>query len=481
VTANAIVQTADDHSHSGLTAPVATTDNVNKDEFSSVVFNLDTPRIRFDQLEGRDHMVVPMIMLTQGVHAGSQGPILYLNEELGKTPAVWNHKPVVVYHPVKDGVGVSACTPVVLNSRKIGIILNSHFKDSRLHAEAWLEVDRVKRIDDRILTALEAGEMVELSTGLFTDNERESGTFEGKEFTSIARNFRPDHLAILPVKTGACSIEDGAGLLRLNNEMSHEQVRSGILMKLREMFGERPWFLEEIFNMFFVYTLDDKMFSQSYVMDETGITLEGPPTEVVRVTEFRTLDGDQFVGNIKESFSMDKKKFVDGLIANSSWEEEDRKFLMGLSEDRLKKMNVVVSNVDPKAKPMAIEPPKNPELVAPVVANAAPKVVSVADYVNNAPAGIRDMLTAGLQSHLLEKAKLIATIVANERNNFSEEALTAMSHADLVSIAFLAQPAIQNVQSQPSFAGLGLDAFTNPTVEEAGEPLSLPVLNFEKK
>src|SRR5690606_1872073 len=64
-----------------------------------ITFNLKKTPVRFEMLEGRQHLVVPMVMLTEGVHCGSQGCLFYPEEELAKVPAVWNYKPIVVYHP----------------------------------------------------------------------------------------------------------------------------------------------------------------------------------------------------------------------------------------------------------------------------------------------------------------------------------------------------------------------------------------------
>jgi len=183
-----------------------------------------TGMIRNDRMEDRDYLVVPMIMLVEGVHDGSNGPLYYPADELAKTPEIWNHKPVIVYHPSKNGLGISACDPDILSNRKVGVIMNTIFEGeddngaARLKAEAWLEVDRVNKVDDRIATAIENNEMMELSTGLFTDNEVVEGEWYGEHYDAIVHNLRPDHLALLPDLKGACSIEDGAGFLRLNEE-----------------------------------------------------------------------------------------------------------------------------------------------------------------------------------------------------------------------------------------------------------------------
>lgn len=185
-----------------------------------LTFNIGGAKPRHETLDGKDYLAVPMAMLTEGVHAGSNGPLFYPREELSKTPGVWNMKPLVVYHPTQNGQGVSACTPAVIETRAIGIVMNSLF-DNKLRAEAWIDPIKCKKVDERVLNSVNKGEMVEVSTGLFTDNEQVEGEFNGKKYVAIARNYRPDHLAILPDKKGACSIADGAGLLQLN-EANHD-------------------------------------------------------------------------------------------------------------------------------------------------------------------------------------------------------------------------------------------------------------------
>ena len=186
--------------------------------------------VRNDTMEGRNYLVAPMIMIVEGVHDGSNGPLYYPADELSKTPVVWNHKPVVVYHPQANGEGVSACDPNILTNRKVGIIMNTTIGEIEvdinkkktklvaLKAEAWLEADRMKKVDERIFEAVEKNEVMELSTGVFTDNEQVEGEWNGESYVAIARNYRPDHLALLPDLVGACSIEDGAGFLRLNKQ-----------------------------------------------------------------------------------------------------------------------------------------------------------------------------------------------------------------------------------------------------------------------
>src|SRR6266480_3777490 len=120
--------------------------------FSRLTCNLLPSGCRYDQLEGRDYVVVPMVMLTEGVHKGSHGSLYYPKEELSKTPVVWNHKPIVVYHPTMNGEGISACDPTIINSRKVGLMMNTKFEGGKLKSEAWIEKVRANAVDERIMT-----------------------------------------------------------------------------------------------------------------------------------------------------------------------------------------------------------------------------------------------------------------------------------------------------------------------------------------
>lgn len=170
-------------------------------------------RIEIKDLEGRDHFVVPTVMITEGVHHGSQGPVFYPIEELRQSVPFWNGKPVVVYHPSMY-VSQWAGDPAIFNQQKVGTIFNTRLDGKRLKAEAWIDVERVKRVDQRVLDAIHNRQMMEVSTGLVFAGNDQHGVFNGKHYQTVAHNLKPDHLAILPDQLGACSIADGAGLVR---------------------------------------------------------------------------------------------------------------------------------------------------------------------------------------------------------------------------------------------------------------------------
>jgi hypothetical protein len=174
-------------------------------------------RIQTKLLEGRRHFVVPTVLALEGVLNGSKGPLLYPAEELRRSVPHWDGRPVVVYHPDMR-FNCAAGNPEVFTAQRVGTLFNTRYEGKALKADAWLDEDRLITVNLRVLAAVKNGEVMEVSTGLHTENEAVAGTWQGREYTAIARNYRPDHLAILPDMKGACSVADGAGLCRNASE-----------------------------------------------------------------------------------------------------------------------------------------------------------------------------------------------------------------------------------------------------------------------
>jgi hypothetical protein len=150
-----------------------------------------------------------MVLLCPGVLNGSLGALFYPPNEVKRHPAAWNGVPITVGHPEQSGRD-----PSVLNDRGIGYVFRTEYRDGRLVAEGWFDVEHTKRTDHRVFDALTKGRPIELSTGLYTENQpaARGSTYNGKPYDYIARHYRPDHLAILPDAIGACSVSDGCGV-----------------------------------------------------------------------------------------------------------------------------------------------------------------------------------------------------------------------------------------------------------------------------
>ena len=52
---------------------------------------------------------------------------------------MWDSLYVVVYHPVVNGEAVSACSPDILNTYGVGMLMNTHWDEAGLKTECWLE------------------------------------------------------------------------------------------------------------------------------------------------------------------------------------------------------------------------------------------------------------------------------------------------------------------------------------------------------
>lgn len=192
----------------------------------TLISNLNGSATRYETLNGRSYLVAPLTLIVPGVLPGSKGRLYYPPEEVALNEGIWNGFPLVVNHPEKDGRPVSARHPSVLQEYGIGFVFNDHVNSlGERKAEGWFDVERTEEYDRRLkaehrmLPRLKAGKPIELSTGLYTDNHpTRNGKCPktGREYDAVARNYRPDHVAILPDSVGACSLRDGCGVLNGN-------------------------------------------------------------------------------------------------------------------------------------------------------------------------------------------------------------------------------------------------------------------------
>ncbi len=177
-------------------------------------------RVRPEKLGGRDYLVAPMRLLVPGVLDGSEGALYYPPEEAAEAPELWNGLPLVLGHP-QDAAGnfLSARTPD-RHDDWVGFNFRTNCDpEGKLDSEGWFDVARLQEHaaqgGNRVLAALRNGEKIELSTGLYTTNDMapQGAVHNGKPYQAVARQFRPDHVAILLNEAGACSLQDGCGVL----------------------------------------------------------------------------------------------------------------------------------------------------------------------------------------------------------------------------------------------------------------------------
>lgn len=392
-----------------------------------LVANLSSKVVK-KTLQGRDYLVAPVAMLVEGVFSGSQGPIFYEGPEMAKNTAVWNAKPITVGHPeLPDGTKISGCTADTLEAYQVGMILNTRFnkKTKKLAAEAWIDVLRLATVPQGhlIANALANETKLEVSTGLFVDNQDVVGEYNGTAYTKKATNFQPDHLAILLTEKGACSLAHGAGLLVNKATVDAKTLKIGSIWDqgtVVDIQGKAVFFVAN--------TTDSMIHRQNYEIKNDSVTLLGSLIPVTRKVTYEPL-----VANQNEKAKMDRTKLA------SLLGDDHKEFVANLSDEQ------VVALAKLQAAP-APEAPKAP------VAN------TLTEIVDAAPAHLQPQLKDALVANQRLRDGYVTVIVANKANKFSSEDLGAMSTGVLENLAALATvvavaPVTNTQTKDPIYAG----------------------------
>lgn len=387
-------------------------------------------KVRKEQLQGREYLVAPVSMLLEGVFAGSAGAIFYPGEEIEKSIAAWNHRPVTVGHPaLPNGSFTSGCTKESLEKYGVGMLLNSRYdkKRKRLLSEAWFDVERLKLVDGGVAIeqALINNTVLEVSTGLLVDGiPVQNGEHNGKSFAFAAKNFKPDHLAILLNEPGACSVTDGAGLLvnkasspaiagvspvlvaNLRKNASLMSIMDSARAAVRSAYGDEHgevW-VEDMTTDRVVFTImkEDgvKYYSQKYAEENGSVKLVEELMPVARTVTYEPL-----VVNTSEKENMNKEQLIDALGAD---------FVANMKDEQLAKLQALVTKSE------------------------VPVTNSAAEFVKTAPESLRAELQDALVANQKIRASYIDKIVANAKNKFSAEELANFDVATLEKLADIA-------------------------------------------
>ena len=440
--------------------------------------------LRNETLNGINYIVVPVTMMVEGVHSGSHGPILHLAQELGRYPESWDGIPVTIGHPNVDGQYVSANSPAILEDWAVGRIFNTHMDGSALKAEAWLDEVSLQRISEDTLERINNGEVIEVSIGIFSDEDHSSGMWNSERYTAIARNHRPNHLALLPDEVGACSIADGCGI-RVNkyvttktletqkiiineknqeqvlkdlnrigfsvNELGFSEIREKIASAIYSMDGNgMDHYIEEVYADSVVYAQYNnrveprsrKLLKQTYSIDDSGdVKLAGTPIIVKRDISYIPVPTANVGGKtervkqkIKNNMCNDcVKKPADNLInnKNTAWSEADREFLEAQNEETLEKMTpqaaVTQQQVNTSNKPSRED----------ILAVFGEKPMTNEEFLQLASPEVRLQIQEGLQLRTNQKNAIVAEIVANTEE-WPEEDLQLKEMPELLRIHKLA-------------------------------------------
>jgi hypothetical protein len=446
----------------------------------------------------KPYLVVPVVMMVEGVHNGSQGALFHSIAELGKFPESWNGIPVVIFHPEIEGEPVSANSPEIADHGVVGRVYNTNVQGTELRAEAWLDEDKLNAISVETLEAINESQPVEVSLGMFTENEMTEGEYNGEQYKGIAYNHRPDHLALLPGGKGACSLEDGCGIhanskkgeedVKTTNQMIEElslagyslhrigkyaeqgynELMSMIYDKLRSMDSQNVYhYCEELYDDYLIYSKsgdnDRKMYKQMYKVENGKIEFVGDPVEVHKKVEY--VVSSEFVrtkfnsNNVKKETQMAKENKcpkcvakIDALLGNAElgFVEADREWLNDLSEAALDKIAPKVKEVE--------------------------KVVEKVVEINKLAPEDQAALAFGKKQLKERREGWIKGILGNaEKDSVTEERLIKMDD-DTLEVMFNAIP-------KKEFVDYSMNGGTPPVTHksESGGPLYPAGIEIEKK
>ena len=133
--------------------------------------------------EGNEYIVVPVVMMVEGVHNGSRGSVFHSANELAQSVPKWDGMPVTISHPQINGEFVSANSENVYASCGVGHVSNAYMDGTKLKAEAWLSVQKLLALSPETLAMVRSGKILEVSVGLFTEETNTTGVWNGETGT----------------------------------------------------------------------------------------------------------------------------------------------------------------------------------------------------------------------------------------------------------------------------------------------------------
>lgn len=198
--------------------------------------------IRREQHNGREHIVVPSFTLPDGVVMNNG---LYPKEEIDKAYEGLEGTLAPLSHPIVDGDYVSARQPEAINAYHVGA-WNRNVKrvGNRVAIEKWIDVEFAKNSESgrALLSAIDKGEPIHTSTGIFLDREM---TPNADGYGWIARNMMFDHDAILIGETGAATPADGVGMMVNKTFVINSAIPTVNEDALDDSYGEKLAILSE--------------------------------------------------------------------------------------------------------------------------------------------------------------------------------------------------------------------------------------------
>ena len=473
---------------------------------------------------GGEYYKMFAVLLVEGVHHGvGGGPLFYPKETLEAFAEYWAGKPAVLYHPPdEDGIPTSANTPEYIDGKGLGFVFEPYYEDAKLKANVYLEKVKTDKLFPDFNIRVSRGNTVELSTAGNMGIDFTKGEWNNEEYDGIVTGIFPDHLAILPDQTGACSVADGCGIPRqnraggkeviqlsiyneekggemkgskepnfflTNSSLSHSDLHRVLSALVREGYDEKKQFgiwISDVYDDYFVYSeeLKDgktKYFKQSYaISDQDEVTISDKPKEVIKKVDYVEKGKKVKPKRTKNvgGESVKKDELIKAIIENEKipFTENCKPTLEKMSEEQLG--HILNQGKEEVKEPDKKEEPR--EKVAEVNNNAPVTAKDVQDIVTVALSSFKPqpMDTKAIievikaQNEAGEKEAIVAAMTANTACPLTKEDLEPMSLS-----------ALKKLQGQYG-GNYGLRAVGNSRMidnMEDREPLEMPGYEIPKQ
>jgi len=340
-------------------------------------------------VRNKEYYIVPVVMMVEGVHNGSAGAVYHSADELEKSVPAWEGMPLTLHHPSNEnGNFVSAHSEEIMTNWSIGYVSDTEMKGNKLVAKAYVDIQKLTAMSFTTMENIRNGKIMEVSVGVFTEDEEVAGEWNGENYIKIAKNHRPDHLALLPDEVGACSVNDGCGL-RVN-----EEKKGGNESKIEN---------ENVI----------KSMIENHNVEQVDLS-----TKLNKEVENLQID-KKMCGKCEEK----AKELIAN--ANTHFDESDLVWLAELTEDKLDKLI-------PKTVQVNKESVVTVEKAIEVIQTNSSKLE---DYMKILPANMKSQIEIGLKSYNELRNEVITNIQTNtEKDTWSKEDLETMSFETLKKI-----------------------------------------------
>lgn len=431
---------------------------------------------------GKDYLVVPGVPVREGVMKNYFVPA----KEIIKSIPGWNGTPLTLYHPKQNNGSARVPDP---DAPIIGYFYNAHWDQTgkRMIGDYWFDVAEANKYEDgqKIISMIEQNQMVETSTGYWSEDLKTPGVFNSRAYDITHINLLPDHIAVLPRQIGACSLKDGCGVNRNAVHQNCDCSTCPVAMPAQnEMMVEyKAGYLPT--SILYPYSFNkgsrtaEELAAMRQYFQDNGIT---KPVFILWCDEeIKILDGNHRVAMAYElGYTQVPVKIVDDegnpidpeVIYRKYQHEEDQSFLganpsgaPAIQNTNQPRQSKAALNTKPSKRSHKMD---LKELLAQlgergvqVSANAegtefsieetppngvnsnslsAEDVTALKQLAQNAQAltGLGDIATLAKEARArteAEKATLIMTIKANEANQLTDEELNKMELGTLVKIA----------------------------------------------